>query len=80
MCNLYSLTKGQDAIRRLFDGIDDRAGNLPELPAIFPDSMAPNRPEGGGGRSRTGDGALGHAVAALRHEGSQDRSRGDQYP
>ena len=50
MCNLYSLTKGQDAIRRLFDGIEDRAGNLPELPAIFPDTMAPivRRAEGGG--------------------------------
>ena len=41
MCNLYSLDKGQDAIRRAL-GVDrDAAGNLPPLPAIFPDQMAP---------------------------------------
>ena len=44
MCNLYSLTKGQDAIRRLFDEegeLADRTGNLPPLPGIFPDTHAP---------------------------------------
>ena len=41
MCNLYSLTKGQSAIRDLFSVRHDRAGNLPPLPAIFPDQMAP---------------------------------------
>lgn len=41
MCNLYSLTKGQSAIRDLFAVKHDRAGNLPSLPAIFPDQMAP---------------------------------------
>ena len=41
MCNLYSLTKGQDAIRGWFDGIDDQAGNLPPMPGIYPDYAAP---------------------------------------
>ncbi|UWR32261.1 hypothetical protein K3759_09795 [Sulfitobacter sp. W027] len=41
MCNLYSLTKGQDAIRGWFDGIEDRAGNLPPMPGIYPDYPAP---------------------------------------
>ena len=41
MCNLYSVTKGQSAIRDLFSVKHDRAGNLPPLPAIFPDQLAP---------------------------------------
>jgi len=41
MCNLYSLTKGQSAIRDLFRVDADRAGNLPPLTAIFPDQLAP---------------------------------------
>ena len=41
MCNLYSVTKGQSAIRDLFRVSRDRAGNLPALPAIFPDQLAP---------------------------------------
>jgi putative SOS response-associated peptidase YedK len=41
MCNLYSLTKGQAAIRGLFHARNDRSGNLPLFPGIFPDQMAP---------------------------------------
>lgn len=41
MCNLYSLTKGQSAIRDLFAAKYDRTGNLPLLAAIFPDQLAP---------------------------------------
>ncbi|MCJ2084177.1 SOS response-associated peptidase [Methylobacterium sp. J-090] len=41
MCNLYSLGQGQDAIRRVFEAIRDEAGNLPPMPGIFPDQMAP---------------------------------------
>ena len=41
MCNLYSLTTNQEAIRRLF-GVDrDDTGNLPSLPGIFPNYEAP---------------------------------------
>ena len=41
MCNLYSLTKGQAAIRALFKVDRDSAGNLPSMPGIFPDYPAP---------------------------------------
>jgi hypothetical protein len=36
MCNLYSLNKGQAAIRDLFSAKHDRTGNLLPFPAIFP--------------------------------------------
>ena len=41
MCNLFSMTKGQQAIRELADVIRDTTGNLPMLPGIFPDYAAP---------------------------------------
>ncbi|MGA0534355.1 MULTISPECIES: SOS response-associated peptidase [Hansschlegelia] len=41
MCNLYSLTKGQAAIRELTRAMIDRSGNLPPMPGIFPDYPAP---------------------------------------
>jgi putative SOS response-associated peptidase YedK len=43
MCNLYSQTKAQDAMRQLFEPLPfhDRAGNLPPQPEIYPDQMAP---------------------------------------
>lgn len=41
MCNLYSLTKGQAAIRELARVMVDRTGNLPPMPGIFPDYPAP---------------------------------------
>ena len=41
MCNLYSVTKGQQAIRELSRAMHDRTGNLPSLPGIFPDYNAP---------------------------------------
>src|ERR1700676_4941248 len=41
MCNLYSMTTNQAAIRDLFKVGRDTTGNLPPLPAIFPDQMAP---------------------------------------
>jgi hypothetical protein len=49
MCNLYSLTKGQAAIIALTRALRDTTGNLPPLPGIFPDTMAPvvrNAPDG----------------------------------
>jgi putative SOS response-associated peptidase YedK len=41
MCNLYSMTTNQEAIRRLFPIDRDLTGNLPPLPGIFPDQVAP---------------------------------------
>jgi len=50
MCNLYSLTKGQQAILELARGMIDRTGNLPPMPGIFPDYAAPIVREGADGR------------------------------
>jgi putative SOS response-associated peptidase YedK len=41
MCNLYSITRGQEAMRHLFRVTRDLSGNLPALPAVYPDTMAP---------------------------------------
>lgn len=57
MCNLYSQTKSQDAMRHVFDGVwdhtpdadgdsggdlvEDVTGNLPPMPGIYPDYSAP---------------------------------------
>ncbi|TDR93510.1 SOS response-associated peptidase [Enterovirga rhinocerotis] len=41
MCNLYSVTTNQEAIRRLFRVDRDVTGNLPPLPGVFPDYAAP---------------------------------------
>ena len=50
MCNLYSLTKGQAAIRELTRAMVDRTGNLPPMPGIFPDYEAPIIRNSAGGR------------------------------
>ncbi|MFZ3326458.1 MAG: hypothetical protein WA231_11410 [Methylocella sp.] len=42
MCNLYSITRNQEAIRRLFQVTRDLTDNLPALPALYPDTMAPD--------------------------------------
>jgi putative SOS response-associated peptidase YedK len=57
MCNLYSQTKSQDAMRHVFDAVaedgevvDDLTGNLPPMPGIYPDYPAPifrHAPNGG---------------------------------
>jgi putative SOS response-associated peptidase YedK len=41
MCHLYSVTKGQKAIFELVKAMRDLTGNMPPLPAIFPNRMAP---------------------------------------
>jgi hypothetical protein len=65
MCNLYSLTKGQQAIRQFTRAARDSTGNLPALPGIFPDFLTPV----------VFNAALGHAGAAAI------RRRADhQYP
>lgn len=43
LCNLYSMTRAQEAVRKWF-GVDpqrDRLGNQPPLPGIFPAHDAP---------------------------------------
>jgi putative SOS response-associated peptidase YedK len=41
MCNLYSQTRAQDAMRHFFDVVEDGTGNLPPLTGIYPDYPAP---------------------------------------
>jgi hypothetical protein len=56
MCNLYSMTKNVDAIRRLFDALNSRVGNRPRCPASFPTIC---RLLQRCGRTRGRDGAMG---------------------
>jgi hypothetical protein len=37
MCNLYSITTNQEAIRALFRVINRYVGNLPPMTGVFPD-------------------------------------------
>jgi putative SOS response-associated peptidase YedK len=55
MCNLYSMTTNVEAIRRLFqvDASNDKAGNLPAMPGIYPDYPAPIVRNGSEGRELT---------------------------
>jgi putative SOS response-associated peptidase YedK len=49
MCNLYSMTKGPQAIRDFARAMRGGVGNMPPLPGVFPDYFAPivrNGPEG----------------------------------
>ena len=49
MCNLYSLTKGPQAVRDFTRAMLGDVGNMPPLPGIFPDYSAPivrNRSDG----------------------------------
>ena len=41
MCNLYSITTNQEAIRALFRVMNRYVGNLPPMPGVFPDYPAP---------------------------------------
>ncbi len=41
MCNLYSITKGPQAIRDFARAMQNSTGNLPPLPGVFPDASAP---------------------------------------
>ena len=45
MCNLYSMTRAQDAMRKLFGVKHDCTENLPSLPGIFSDQLAPESPK-----------------------------------
>ena len=45
VCNLYSMLKSQEAMRRLFDRLNDRAGNMPPLPGIYPGLQRADHPQ-----------------------------------
>ena len=74
MCNLYSITTNQEAIRALFRVINRYIGNLPPMPGVFPDYPAPVVRNVGNERELVD--ALGNAASAARgrppcHEYSQ---------
>jgi putative SOS response-associated peptidase YedK len=52
VCNLYSMTTNVEAIRQLFgvDAANDRTGNLPSMPGIYPDYPSPIVRNGEAGR------------------------------
>ena len=75
MCNLYSLTRTPEELRRAFRIMHDRTGNLPPLPDIFPDQLAPVVRTEEGWRARADDDAVGFpASACARH------TAGDECP
>ena len=80
MCNLYFLTRGQQAMIALARAMRDNSGNLPPLPGIFPDDAAPIVRTAVDGGARAGRVALGYAVTCLRARGQEDRFRRHQYP
>lgn len=41
MCNLYSVSKHQQAIIQMVEALTPEVGNFPQLPGIFPDYSAP---------------------------------------
>ena len=41
MCNLYSITTSQAAIIAIARALRDVSGNVPIMPAVFPDYTAP---------------------------------------
>jgi putative SOS response-associated peptidase YedK len=41
MCNLYSITKGTQAIRQLLKTVNDLTNGFAPLPAVFPNKVAP---------------------------------------
>jgi putative SOS response-associated peptidase YedK len=50
MCNLYSLTTSQEAIRTPFRVVNRYVGNLPPMQGVFPDYPAPAVHNTGDGR------------------------------
>lgn len=53
MCNLYSVTTSQQAIRDIVEAVTDRTGNLPPMPGAYPDYSAPIVRNGADGRDLT---------------------------
>jgi hypothetical protein len=72
MCNLYSITKGPQAIRDFARAMRDKTGNLPPIPGVFPNYAAPIVCSAGW-RTRAHDGPLGHAAAEVRRRGPKFR-------
>jgi hypothetical protein len=73
MCNLYSLIKGQAAIRDWFHAKHDRTGNLPLFARICPDQFAPIVRSGADGARdfvpHEAEQEAIHEIVALRAQG-----------
>ena len=69
MCNLYSVTTNQEAIRALFRVINRYVGNLPPMPGMFPDYPAQVISNTGDGRAMT----MMQLGACRRHRKSAGR-------
>ena len=67
MCNLYSITTNQEAIRALYRVMNRYVGNLAPMPGVFPDYPAPVIRNAGAERELVMY-ALGHAATV---EGQQ---------
>jgi hypothetical protein len=63
MCNLYSITTNQEAIRALFRVVNRYVGNLPPMPGVFPDYPAPVVRNAGGDREKCGGACRRRALA-----------------
>lgn len=75
MCNLYSGTTSPIGHPRHLRGRHDCSGNLPPLPAIFHNRMAPIIRIGGDGERELLVMALGNAGAASVRHSHEDRRR-----
>src|SRR5215217_845678 len=68
MCNLYSITTNQEAVRALFRVINRYVGNLPPMPGVFPDYPAPVIRNVGADRDRPASHQHPqYVIAALAH-------------
>jgi putative SOS response-associated peptidase YedK len=74
MCNLYSITTNQEAIRALLRVINRYVGNLPPMPGVFPDYLAPVM------RNGSADRELIMMRRGMPPPPRTARATGDQYP
>jgi hypothetical protein len=70
MCNLYSITTNQEAMRSIFRKVNRYVGNLAPMTGVFPGLPGTSNPQRRRGWRRLGDDddALGHATSAA-HRG-----------
>ena len=80
MCNLYSITKGQQAIRDLAGAMRDLTGNLPMLPGVFPDYSAPIVRTAADGVRELTMARWGMPSPTFAIAGQEDRSWRHQHP
>ena len=80
MCNLYSMSKGQQAIRELAGAMRDTTGNLPMLPGIFPDYAAPIVRSGADGVRELVMARWGMPRPAFVRQGKKADRRGPTVP